>query len=233
MAAAKAKRRVTHGENIRAIAAGTNIIEARGLELKTLLGCPYSGVDLDVKQGEVFAIRGRNGSGKTALLLTLAGRTRFTKGSLTVLGHKLPRERTEVQRHVGLGLFEGLNDLPDTQLAKHSVAAEFELFGRTLGDEEVAAYLDEWKISDIGDKPVRDLTREELVHLTTALAWAGHPEIIVIDDIESQMTLEQSTAMMEDLLSLARKRNVTILVGVIERDLAAMADDALYLGPKH
>lgn len=226
---AAARHRVTRGERIRAIPQGTSIIEARGLELKTLLGCPYSGIDLDVKQGEVFAIRGRNGAGKTALLLTLAGRTRFTKGSLTVCGLPLPQKSKAVQRRVGLSLFEGLNDLPETQLVRRAVSAEFELCDRALDKQEVCEYLEEWKLGEVAEKRVRELTRDELVHLTTALAWAGHPDIIVIDDIESQLTHEQSSAFMDDLLNLARKRNVTILVGVIERDLAAKADHALYL----
>lgn len=229
MSAATTKRRVTRGENIRAIPAGTNIIEAHGLELKTILGCPYSGIDLSIKQGDVFAIRGRNGAGKTALLLTLAGRMKFTGGSLTVLGHELPREANDVQHRVGLALFDGLNDLPETQLVRYAVSAEFELYERTLSKQDVADYLDEWKLSGIGDKRIRELTRDELVHLGGALAWAGHPDIIVVDDIESQLTKDQSTAIMNDFLSLARKRNVTILVGVLERDLAAMADNALYL----
>lgn len=228
-AAAAKKSRIVRGENIRTIAMGTNIIEAHDLELKSILGCPYSGVNFSVKQGDVFAFRGRNGSGKSALLLTAAGRTRFTKGSLTVLGYEMPRHMHDVQKRVGLGLFDGLNDLPNTQLARLAVGAEFELYDRTLSRNDIASYLEEWKLSDIADKRIGDLTREELIHLGVALAWAGHPDIIAVDDIESQLTKDQSTAMMNDLLNLAHKRNVTILVGVLERDLAAMADDALYL----
>ena len=224
------KPAIVGGENIRAIPFGENIVEARDLELKSIIGCPYSGVTFNVRQGDVFAIRGRNGSGKTALLLTVAGRMRFTKGSLTVLGHELPREMYNVQKRVGLALFDSLNDLPETQLVRSAIGAEFELYDRTLSREDIARYLDEWKLGNIADKRIRDLTRDELVHLGIALAWTGHPDIIAVDDIESQLTKDQSTALMNDLRSLAHKRNVTILVGVIERDLAHMADDMLYLG---
>jgi len=230
VSAMNAKRmRVVRGENIRAIPAGTNIIEAKDLELKTLLGCPYTGVTFNVKQGEVFALRGRNGSGKSALLLTVAGRTRFTKGNLTVLDQPLPHGAHEVQKRVGLALFDGLNDLPDTQLVRMVVAAEFELYDRRLSREDIMRYLNEWKLDDIAEKRIRELTRDQLVHLGIALAWASHPDIIVVDDIESQLTKDQSTNIMNDLRSLARKRNVTIVIGVLERDLAAMADGAYYL----
>ena len=61
---------------------GQPYMAARGLELKTLAGYAYKGVDLEVSKGELFAVRGRNGSGKTALLLTLAGRMKPTGDSI-------------------------------------------------------------------------------------------------------------------------------------------------------
>ena len=220
---------VAQEENTLAAPSGPVVVEAHDLELKSILGCPYTGVSFTAKKGEAFAIRGRNGSGKSALLLTIAGRTRFTKGTLTVLGNKLPHDMLAVQKRVGLGLFDGLNDLPETQLTRFAVSAEFELYDRTLSREAVASYLEEWNLSDIANKRVRELTRDELVRLGIALAWAGHPDIIAIDDIESQLTKDQSTVIMQDLIALAHERNVTVFVGVLERDLAAMADNAYYL----
>ena len=91
--------------------AGAPYISARGLGLKTYAGYAYREVDVDVHKGELVAVRGRNGSGKTALLLTLAGRMKQTEGTLNVGEFELPRQRSKAERHVGLGLFSGLNDL--------------------------------------------------------------------------------------------------------------------------
>ena len=79
--------------------------------MKTYAGYAYREVDVDVHKGELVAVRGRNGSGKTALLLTLAGRMKQTEGTLNVGEFELPRQRSKAERHVGLGLFSGLNDL--------------------------------------------------------------------------------------------------------------------------
>jgi len=208
---------------------GQVIIEARDLELKSPLGCPYTGVNLDVRKGEVFAVCGRNGSGKTSLLLTMGGRMVFTKGSLTVLGYKMPRERGKVQKRVGLGLIKGQNDLPETQLVRLAVAAEFDLYRRKPTKEAVAAYLEQWDLLEYADMRIRELTERKLVQLGIALAWVGHPDIIIVDDIESQLVKAQSVEMMKRLLDLAHERHVTVLVAVLERDLAAMADNAYYL----
>ena len=58
-------------------------------------GYAYREVDVDVHKGELVAVRGRNGSGKTALLLTLAGRMKQTEGTLNVGEFELPRQRSK------------------------------------------------------------------------------------------------------------------------------------------
>ena len=202
--------------------AGAPYIRARGLGLKTYAGYAYREVDVDVHKGELVAVRGRNGSGKTALLLTLAGRMKQTEGTLNVGEFELPRQRSKAERHVGLGLFSGLNDLQDSLTAAYALGAEFELYGRKPRREAVTDYLRQWQLGDVANVRVKDLTSQKLAQLGIALAFVGEPDAVVVDDVESQLTMSQS----EDA---ARTRNVAVVVGVVERDLAAMADATVYL----
>ncbi|MEA5019256.1 MAG: ATP-binding cassette domain-containing protein [Gordonibacter sp.] len=204
-------------------------ISARNLELKTYQGYAYRGIDLDVAPGQVAAVRGHNGSGKTALLLTLAGRMKSTAGSLVVGGFELPRQRRKVERKVGMALFAGLNDLQDSLTAAYATAAEFELYGRSPRREHVADYLREWNLEDVANVRVKDLTAQKLTELGVALAFAGKPDAVVVDDIEDQMTMSQSSEIMEMLVRTARTRQVAIVVGLVERELAAMADMCVFL----
>jgi heme ABC exporter ATP-binding subunit CcmA len=61
-----------------------------------------SGVDLTVDAGEVVAVLGANGAGKTSLLRTCAGLLSVSSGEATVLGVDLRADRTAVRRRVGL-----------------------------------------------------------------------------------------------------------------------------------
>ena len=185
--------------------AGAPYISARGLGLKTYAGYAYREVDVDVHKGELVAVRGRNGSGKTALLLTLAGRMKQT------------------------GLFSGLNDLQDSLTAAYALGAEFELYGRKPRREAVTDYLRQWQLGDVANVRVKDLTSQKLAQLGIALAFVGEPDAVVVDDVESQLTMSQSEALVDLLLDAARTRNVAVVVGVVERDLAAMADATVYL----
>lgn len=209
--------------------AGDPYISAHGLELKTYAGYAYRGVDVDVHKGELVAVRGRNGSGKTALLLTLAGRMKPTGGTLSVGGLELPRQRAKAERRVGLGLFHGLNDLQESLTAAYATSAEFELFGRRPRREAVTDYLRAWGLADVANVRVKDLTAEKRAHLGIALAFVGEPDAVVVDDVEDQLTMTQSEGLVNLLLDTARSRDVAIVMGVVERGLAAMADACVYL----
>ena len=80
-----------------------------------------------------------------------------------------------------------------------------------------------------GSGSVKDLTSQKLAQLGIALAFVGEPDAVVVDDVESQLTMSQSEALVDLLLDAARTRNVAVVVGVVERDLAAMADATVYL----
>lgn len=210
-------------------AAGEPYFRARGLGLKTYAGYVYRAVDVDARAGELFAVRGRNGSGKTALLLTLAGRMRPTEGTLSAGGLELPRQRAKVARHVGLGLFKGLNDLQDSLTVAYAASAEFELHGRRPRRDAVLAYLREWGLDDAANVRVKDLTSQKLATLGIALAFSGEPDAVVVDDVEDQLTMAQSASLVKLLREAARLRGAAVVVGVVERDLAAMADACVYL----
>ncbi|MEF9841278.1 MAG: ATP-binding cassette domain-containing protein [Raoultibacter sp.] len=209
--------------------ASGSFLEAHKLGLKTLAGYAYRNIDLSMGRGRIVAVRGHNGSGKTALLLTLAGRMTFTEGTLCVDGLPLPRQRNKVQQMVGLGLFSQLNDLQESLKVAYAIGAEFELYGRKPEKDAVLAYLQQWCLSDIAQVRVKDLTSEKLVQLGVALACVGDPKMIVVDDIEDQLTKTQSEKLMEALVEVAHVRGVAVVVGCIERDLAAMADGVCYL----
>lgn len=203
---------------------GPLFARARDLGLRTMLGCPYAGMDIDVHKGELTALRGRNGSGKTALLLTLAGRMAHTQGSLEIMGATMPKQRGHVQRHVGLGLIKGVNDLQDNLPVASVVSAEFELYGRRGRRENVAAYLDEWRLAGVARTRVKDLSKESLVRLGIALAMVNNPEAIAVDDVEDQLTRVQSERLVRLLSDIAHNRGIAVMVACTERDLAALAD---------
>ncbi|MEM9863692.1 MAG: ABC transporter ATP-binding protein, partial [Myxococcota bacterium] len=58
-------------------------------------------VDLEVKDGEIFALLGPNGAGKTTLIGCITGLTRATEGSIEVFGHDVIRNFRTTRTLVG------------------------------------------------------------------------------------------------------------------------------------
>src|SRR5688500_15433555 len=61
-----------------------------------------AGVDLEVEQGEFFALLGPNGAGKTTLINIIAGLTRATSGSTSIMGHDVVSHYREARRMLGV-----------------------------------------------------------------------------------------------------------------------------------
>lgn len=82
-------------------AAGVDVV-ARGASVRGPRGPVFEGVDLDVPAGGLLAVHGPAGSGRTSLLLALAGRMRLSGGAVRVGGHVLPAEGRRVRRLVAV-----------------------------------------------------------------------------------------------------------------------------------
>jgi len=89
-------------------------VAAQGLGLDVSHGTVYSGVDVRVPRGGVLVVDGPHRSGRSALLLTLAGRTAPTSGLLKVAGYIVPERAAAVRRRVALVRLAGDPDPADS-----------------------------------------------------------------------------------------------------------------------
>ena len=61
-----------------------------------------NGLNLQIKQGEIYALIGANGSGKTTSLNMISGALFPTSGTIKVLGYEIPQDRRMITGHIGL-----------------------------------------------------------------------------------------------------------------------------------
>lgn len=187
-------------------------VHARDLQLDGKRGRIYGPLDLSLARGSLTVITGRAGTGKSSLLLTLAGRMKPTSGELTVVGYQLPRQERAVQRRTSAMGIAGLDDLDDEVTVgacvreRQAWLAKPWKIVRTPGDGDVARVCR----PTFGDLPVP--RSRDIVHglpeatnllLRIALALLSDPELIVVDEIDQIHDLAERDLVWRRLEALA------------------------------
>lgn len=155
-----------------------------GLMLDGPRGLVYSGVAFAAEPGQLVAIAGRGGSGRTCLLLTLAGRMRPTAGSARVGGHALPREAGAVRRLVSVARAGGAVELDDHHRVAEAIDLRGVLRGRRIAPGEAGEALTAAGIEPDPDLLVGELPPATQTLLAVALAALEHPPATVFDDVD-------------------------------------------------
>lgn len=145
-------------------------------------GAVFENLDLRVGAGGLLVVHGPGGSGRTSLLLALAARMRLSGGTVRVGGHVLPRAARRVRDLVAVARAEPAVGL-DGNLRVSELVAERRWLDRRLTSRRVAEAFAVLGVRPRHSDLVRDLSRADELLLATALALAGHPAAIVVDDV--------------------------------------------------
>lgn len=207
-------------------------IKTSGLTLKTPLGRVYENVDFSASKGEVVAVFGNEGCGKTALLLTLAGRMKASSGAASVAGFDLKKKYNKVRALSNITIVHRLNDVTENVRVREILAAELMTVGKSGRRANVDAYLKNWALSDVADTKFSDLESYDEKMFDIALACAGDPDLLMVDEIQHGLTQHQSLKIVGFLRELAREKNMTILVATVEYDIARRCDKVLVFTPE-
>ena len=216
---------------VQSIGADQHLVVAQGLGMRGVRGTAYQGVDLDLAAGQAHAICAENKGGKTELLLTLAGRMLASEGSLTIadIDARHLRGLDKIRPLTGLGFFERVNDVERFLRVRTVVSAELSLAGKPSNRAATEEYLSRWGLADCATAVVDDLERSDFDQLGLALGMAGDPVILVVGDIERDLTEHQSNILADRLRDLAHSEGVCVICGVNDYDLAARFDTAYCL----
>ncbi|MFE7626419.1 ABC transporter ATP-binding protein [Streptomyces sp. NPDC057509] len=136
-----------------------------------------TGVSFSVARGELFALLGTNGAGKTSTVELLEGLARPDGGRVRVLGHDPYAERSRVRPRIGVMLQEGgfPSDL--------SVAETVRMWaGCTSGARPTGEALELVGLGHRARVRVKQLSGGERRRLDLALALLGRPEVLFLDE---------------------------------------------------
>ncbi|MEU1822742.1 ABC transporter ATP-binding protein [Streptomyces abikoensis] len=163
-------------------------------------------VSFTVRRGELFALLGTNGAGKTSTVELLEGLARPTGGTVRVLGHDPYAERRLVRPRIGVMLQEG--GFPADLSAAETVRM---WAGCTTGARPVGETLDLVGLGPRRDVRVKQLSGGERRRLDLALALLGRPEVLFLDEPTTGLDPEARHTTWE-LVRRLREEGTTVLL---------------------
>lgn len=194
--------------------AAAPVITARGLGVDGEHGPLFSDIDLALAPG-FHAIRMPGGPGQTTLLLTLAGRFKPSRGTLTVLGQTTPRA---IRRHCAIAAFDDIDELEESVTVETVLAEQrrwlapwYSLVPLQAGQAELTEVFGEMTPPS-HDTYIVELSDLELFLLRITLALLSNRPILVVGDLE-QVRDNSRRAIAADRLGVIAEQR-TVVVGV-------------------
>ncbi len=173
--------------------------------------------------GEVIALLGVNGAGKTSTMTVLEGLRRPNAGSARVLGLDPSTDRTELAPRMGVMLQEG--GLPPSARPRALVRLYRSLFGATI---DAAELLETVGLTDRVATPVRRLSGGERQRLSLALALVGRPEVLFLDEPTAGVDVG-GRATIRRLVAERRDAGAAVVLTTHELDEARRMADRLVI----
>ncbi len=190
------------------------------------------GIDLDIGAGEVVALLGPSGSGKSSLMAVLTGLERASGGTLSVAGAdfaQMDEDALARARRGRIGIVLQAFHLLPTMTAEENVATPMELAGMANAQERARAELSAVGLGHrLGHYPTQ-LSGGEQQRVAIARATAPRPPLIFADEPTGNLDAATGQTIVDLLLSRRAETGATLLVITHDVELAARCQRVITL----
>ncbi len=197
------------------------------------------GIDLEIRDGETFAIIGRSGSGKSVLMKHMIGLIKPDKGRVLIDGVDINnlayKELRKIRQQFGV-LFQG-GALFDSMSAFENVAFPLRTFTKRSDSDikkEVLECLEMVELPDVGPLMPSELSGGMKKRVALARAIALRPHYIFYDEPNTGLDPETSNTIDELITGLRKRLKITSIVVTHDmHSVLTIADRAGYIHQGH
>ena len=219
------------------MAPGMSVLAVRDLEVRRGARPVVRGVSMDVARGEIVAVMGASGAGKTSVLRALAGLDPIAAGSVAVDGLQLsagplPRGEAlrELHRRVGMvfqfhHLFEHLTALHNVWLALVHVQRQ----PQREAERKARELLDHLGVGARADAVPRELSGGEAQRVAIARALAVGPPLLLMDEPTASLDPARRGELATTLRQLASEGRTLVIATHDEEFAGACAHRVLIM----
>ncbi|GAA3554815.1 ABC transporter ATP-binding protein [Amycolatopsis ultiminotia] len=194
-------------------------VRVRGLRKEYPGHVAVAGIDLDIRQGEVFALLGPNGAGKTTTVEILEGHRRRTSGEAAVLGEDPGTAGRAWRARLGVVL-QTATDAAELTVAE-TVRHFAKYYPHPRNPEEV---IDQVGLTAKAGARVKSLSGGQRRRVDVALGIVGRPELLFLDEPTTGFDPEARRQFWTLIDGLAHAGTTILLTTHYLDEVEALAD---------
>lgn len=196
------------------------MIAIQDLKLEIAEEVLISKLNLTVKQGEFWAIIGKNGTGKSTLLHTLAGFLNFKQGSIRVDGDEI-KTMGNLKRAQNIAFLPQLLEASLNCTVEQSIAfGRYPWHKRKTAEEEnshaINSALDVLELNDIRLKSIQEISGGELRKVEIATLLAQNSSSFMLDEPLNHLDISMRYKLMQHLKSLCKNKLILMVTHDIQ-----------------
>lgn len=169
------------------------------------------GIDLDVAEGDFFALLGQNGAGKSTTIGIICSLVNKTSGNISVFGHDIDRDPATAKSLIGVvpqemnfSLFEKISSILINQAGYYGIP-------KSTAEERMEKYLKEMGIWHMHDQAVFRLSGGMKRRLMIARALMNEPKLLILDEPTAGVDVELRHTLWHFLAKLNAQGTTIIL----------------------
>jgi len=182
----------------------TSTIEAHGIEKRYGKTRALDGLELTAEPGQVVALLGPNGSGKTTFVRAVATLLRLDGGTLRVAGHDVRRDPTAVRQLIGLaGQFAAVEP---AMTGRENLEMVARLFGqdRRTARASARSVLERIGLVDDAERLVRSYSGGMRRRLDLGASLVGAPRLLLLDEPTTGLDPGSRIALWDAISALVK-----------------------------
>lgn len=168
------------------------------------------GLAMHVPKGSIYGFVGKNGAGKTTLIRLICGLQQPTSGSFTLYGIS-NNSKDIIKSHRRMGAIVETPAIYANMTAEENLKQQYLILGLPSYDG-ISELLKLVGLENTGKKKVKNYSLGMKQRLGIAIALAGDPDFLVLDEPVNGLDPQGIVEMREMLLKLNRERQITILI---------------------
>lgn len=216
------------------------------IELKNIIKTFYGvkaldDVSLSIRKGEVHAVVGENGAGKSTIMKILGGLYFADSGEIYIDGEKrhINNVQAAIKNEISV-VYQELHLMPDLTVAEniylHKLPSSFGFVAKRKMNQYAQALLDEMQVDIKATTPMSLLSVSQQQMVEIAKALSHHTDIIIMDEPTAALNINEVEALYQIIMNLKTQGKTVIYISHRLKEIFDISDrvsvlrDGKYIG---